>query len=223
MLGHWIGRHWHSHFVEHYDSMMDGIEELTFRPKRRKLLSRVSGFVLEIGSGTGANLSYYPVESSVTLSEPDPLMWNAFRRKWNGVGRRMHLTMAHVENIPFPDETFDNVVSTLVLCSVQDVRMSLKEIRRVLKPAGSLLFIEHFRGEGVLGLVQDCIRPLWSRMGRGCHPNRRTVESMVDAGLLPVSLEVFDPFLGMALPVRLLGRLVSPFVCGVASKAAGTE
>ena len=84
--------------------------------------------------------------------------------------------------MPFPDASFDIVVSTLVLCTVSNVDQCLAEMRRVLRPDGELLFIEHVRGTGGLGTLHDVIRPVWSWVAAGCQPNRRTEESLAAAG-----------------------------------------
>jgi ubiquinone/menaquinone biosynthesis C-methylase UbiE len=78
------------------------------------------------------------------------------------------------EALPFPDASLDMVISTLVLCTAKDVPKSLAEAKRVLKPDGTLRFIEHVRGEGILGRVQEVVTPAWHWFGAEYHPNRRT-------------------------------------------------
>jgi len=85
--------------------------------------------------------------------------------------------------LPFADASFDAVVSTLVLCTVRDLPRSLAEIRRVLRPAGKIYFIEHIRADGFAGRVQDAIKPVWSYFAAGCNVNRRTERAFDEAGL----------------------------------------
>ncbi|MEX0749379.1 MAG: class I SAM-dependent methyltransferase, partial [Dehalococcoidia bacterium] len=96
---------------------------------------------------------------------------------------------APAESLPFGDASFDAVVSTLVLCTVDDVQRSLAEIRRVLRPAGRLVFIEHVRADGFSGSVQDAIRPAWGYFAAGCNPNRRTGQALADAAFRVTSLQ----------------------------------
>ncbi len=91
------------------------------------------------------------------------------------------LEQTAAEHLP-RDATFDFVVSTLVLCTVDDVPQSLAEIRRVLRPGGQLRFIEHVRGTGFVGRTQDFIKPVWGYFGAGCNPNRRTEDALRAAG-----------------------------------------
>lgn len=173
----------HRWFASLYDRM-NGSEEKGFLGEmRRELLARLAGDVLEIGAGTGANFEHYPAETRVVALEPDPFMLARAERKLAGLGRStITLQRAPAESLPFPNASFDAVVSTLVLCTVKDVARSLDEMRRVLRPGGQILFIEHVRAQGIGGRVQDIIRPIWGWFGAGCHPNRRTAESLRDAG-----------------------------------------
>jgi SAM-dependent methyltransferase len=86
------------------------------------------------------------------------------------------------ESIPFPDNSFDSVHIGLVLCSVDDVAATLGEIRRVLIPRGRLVVLEHVRGEGAMGRLQDLVAKPWSWFAAGCQPNRRTIDAIASAG-----------------------------------------
>jgi SAM-dependent methyltransferase len=136
---------------------------------RAQLLAGAQGRVLEIGAGTGLNARHYPEGVEVTFTEPDPRM-----------ARRVHMLQARAEELPFDDGSFDTVVSTLVLCSVDDLERSLREIRRVLAPGGTLLFLEHVRGaEGSrLARWQDRVAPVWRVLADGCRCNRRTLAAL---------------------------------------------
>jgi len=97
--------------------------------------------------------------------------------------QNIELRQAGAEELPFEDASFDTVVSTLVFCSVGDPSRGLAEVRRVLKPGGTFRFVEHVRADGGWkARVQDAIVPLWGWLGAGCHPNRRTLETMKAAG-----------------------------------------
>ena len=97
--------------------------------------------------------------------------------------------LAAAESLPFEDASFNSVVSTLVLCTVGDLPSTLAEIRRVLRPGGDLRFLEHVRGDGLLGSGQDLVRPAWSWFAAGCQINRRTEQALCDAGFEIVAME----------------------------------
>lgn len=173
----------HRWFAALYDGMNRSEEKGFLGEMRRQLLAEVTGDVLEIGVGTGANFAHYPAAARVVALEPDPFMLKRAEQKLADLGRtNITLRRAPAEALPFPDASFDTVVSTLVLCTVADPGRALDEIRRVLRPGGRLLFIEHVRADGVGGSVQDAIRPLWGWFGAGCHPNRRTHDTLRDGG-----------------------------------------
>jgi ubiquinone/menaquinone biosynthesis C-methylase UbiE len=132
------------------------------------------------------------------------------RRVWRLAARvPVEVSAAGVEALPFADASFDTVVSTLVLCTVPDQGSALREIRRVLRPDGPLLFIEHVRASGSMARWQDRIDPLWGKLLAGCHPNRDTVTAMGEAGFETETLESFYP------PVLLSG--LTPHVQGSAT------
>lgn len=173
----------HRWFAATYDRMSRSEESGFLGEMRRQLLADLTGDVLEIGAGTGANFEHYPPGVRVTAIEPDPFMLSRAEEKLAALGRsKISLQEAPAEQLPFDDASFDTVVSTLVLCTVHDTHESLAEVRRVLKPGGQLRFIEHVRASGIIGGVQDVIRPIWGWFGAGCHPNRRTVDMLRAAG-----------------------------------------
>jgi ubiquinone/menaquinone biosynthesis C-methylase UbiE len=159
---------WHRIAAAVYDRFTAGAERAGVAEARRKLLARVHGRVLEIGAGTGANVEHYPAATDVVYTEPDPHM--AKRLSARGVD----VVPAGAERLPFPDDSFDTVVSTLVLCTVPDVPASLREIRRVLVPGGRLLFLEHVRAEPGSSLErwQDRLHRPWHAFACGCNCNR---------------------------------------------------
>jgi SAM-dependent methyltransferase len=156
---------------------------LFYRRYRRETMSNATGRLLIVGIGPGSDLTFLPsAVTSVAAVEPVP----AFRRMATRVARRHDVAVDIVdgvgESIPFPDNSFDTVHVALVLCSVDDVAATLGEIRRVLAPGGRLLVLEHVRGEGAMGRFQDMIERPWSWLAEGCHPNRRTRDSIAAAG-----------------------------------------
>ncbi|TAK64450.1 MAG: class I SAM-dependent methyltransferase [Dehalococcoidia bacterium] len=172
----------HRWFAAIYDRTMRAGERRV-GPMRRELLGGLTGDVLEIGAGTGANFSYYKPGARVIALEPDPHMLKRAQARLATLGRtNIDVQRAPAEALPFDADSFDVVVSTLVLCTVNDLAASLAELRRVLRPGGRLVFIEHVRGNGALGHTHDLIQPVWGWCSAGCQVNRRTEAAMADAG-----------------------------------------
>src|SRR5215471_16874327 len=135
-------------FALTYDRQLAKVERAGLRSMREQLLGGATGRVLEIGAGTGANLSLYgDGVGSLTLTEPERPMLRRLERKLNGSQPQPVVLRAPAEDLPFDDDTFDTVVSTLVLCGVDDQPRAVRELHRVLRPAGRLLFLEHVRSD----------------------------------------------------------------------------
>lgn len=185
MPGKLSDRLWGPLFARLYDGCSKGAEDAGLREKRRELLARASGRTLEIGAGTGANLDLYPEGvSELVLTDPDEHMRAQLERKLTTSGRRPEVVGTAAESLPFPDASFDTVVATLVLCTIPAPRKALKEVSRVLKPDGRLLFLEHVRSEDAgAARWQDRLERPWGWFGRGCHPNRDTVAMIRDSAL----------------------------------------
>jgi SAM-dependent methyltransferase len=169
---------WDRIFAAAYDPFLAGAERAGIASARRALLSDAQGHVLEIGSGTGLNVAHYPPGSDVTYTEPDPHMARRLRAK--GVD----VIESGAESLPFSDGSFDTVVSTLVFCTVPDLGAALREVRRVLKPGGTLLFLEHVRAEpgSRLARWQDRLHRPWKAFACGCHCNRDLLAALSEAG-----------------------------------------
>jgi SAM-dependent methyltransferase len=135
----------HPIFAALYDPIGASKERRWMGGRRRRLLAGARGVVLEIGGGTGANLAHYRDVDRVVVAEPDPFMRRRLARKLEDARVPVEISAAGAEELPFPDGSFDTVVSTLVLCTVPDQESALDEVRRVLRPGGRLLFIEHVR------------------------------------------------------------------------------
>jgi ubiquinone/menaquinone biosynthesis C-methylase UbiE len=181
----------HPIFAALYDPVGASAERRWMGGRRRRLLAGARGAVLEIGGGTGANLAHYRDVDRVTIAEPDPFMRNRIDPKLEDARVPVEVSAAGAEALPFPDGSFDTVVSTLVLCTVPDQEAALDEVRRVLRPGGRLLFIEHVRAAGSAARWQDRLEPLWRRLLGGCHPNRDTVAAIQEAGF---EIETFESF-----------------------------
>jgi ubiquinone/menaquinone biosynthesis C-methylase UbiE len=183
---------WGRIFAAGYDTFMKGPEKTTFRRRRAALLGQVSGRVLEIGGGTGANLPFYgPAVEELVITEPEAPMARRLERKL-GEHAALPARVVHApaEALPFEDGSFDYVVSTLVLCTVDDPGQALGEAHRLLKPGGRLLFMEHVRSDDPrLARWQDRLQPLQYRIGHGCHCNRRTLDNVTAAGFTVADLE----------------------------------
>ncbi len=201
----------HPVFAALYDGLGAAAERGWMGRRRSRLLAGASGTVLEIGGGTGANLPHYRDVARVVVAEPDPHMRLRLRRKLGRARVPVEVSEAGAEALPFADGSFDAVVSTLVLCSVGDQGDALAEVRRVLRPGGRLLFIEHVRGEDSIARVQDRVLPVWRRLFAGCHPNRDTLGSIRAAGFEVGTLERFvppGPFTGLVPHVQ--GEALAP-------------
>ncbi|MEP6598747.1 MAG: class I SAM-dependent methyltransferase [Actinomycetota bacterium] len=197
-------------FAWRYDHMMARVERSGLAAQRERLLTSAKGSVLEIGSGTGSNLRYYGgAVGDLTLTEPEPAMVKRLTRRVRNDARSARVLRAPAEDLPFDDDTFDVAVSTLVLCTVDDQPRALRELRRVLRPGGQLLFIEHVRADSpTLARWQDRLNGLNRFVAHGCNCNRPTLATIGAAGF--TVREVSHDRLPKAPP------FVSPLVVGVA-------
>jgi len=195
--------------------MLHSTEEAGLAEMRAELLAGASGRTLEIGGGTGLNLSRYPPAlGSLTVTEPDPFMARRLRARLKASPPPFPVEVAEVpaEELPAGSDSFDTVVSTLVFCTVADPARAAAEIHRVLAPNGRLLLLEHVRDpeEGRTARWQDRLERPWGWVAAGCHPNRDTVATLRAAGF-EAELERGD--LPKAPPI------VRPLVRGTATLA----
>ncbi len=174
----------HKWFASIYDRMMARAERSFMRRVREEIAGGARGRVLEVGAGTGANFPFYKDHAEgIIATEPDPYMLERARRRAEGVGLSIDLRQAPAEELPFDDDSFDTVVSTLVMCTVGDPLRALSEVRRVLKPSGQLRMYEHVHYDHAFGAFwQDAITPVWRWFGAGCHPNRDVAGFVREAG-----------------------------------------
>jgi ubiquinone/menaquinone biosynthesis C-methylase UbiE len=171
-------------FAYFYDNMTAGAEKAGLRKHRQALLAKASGRVLEIGGGTGANVPFYGSGvTSLTITEPSEPMARRLERRLGENQLPAEVVRAPAEELPFDSDSFDTAVSTLVLCTVGDQERALAELARVLRPGGSLLFIEHVRSDSPgFARWQQRLNPLQRVIGCGCNCNRATVERARSAG-----------------------------------------
>ena len=150
------------------------------RDLRTRVAGAATGRVLEIGAGTGFNFPYYPPDAEVVATEPDPYMVQ--KAEPRAAEHGIDLRAAPAERLPFPDASFDTVVSTGVFCSVDDPRRAMVEVHRVLRSRGALLFSEHVRSERPLRrFMQRTLNPIHRRLFM-CHIGRDTVRFMREVG-----------------------------------------
>jgi ubiquinone/menaquinone biosynthesis C-methylase UbiE len=162
-----------------YDATLALGERRGMRARRAALLAGADGRVLEIGAGTGLNLAHYPASAELTLTEPVAAMRRHLQDRVRASGRHAQVLDARAEALPFSDGAFDVVISTLVLCTVEDADAALAEIHRVLRPGGQLLFIEHVRADqGARAWLQDRLVRPWAAFAAGCRCNRSTAATI---------------------------------------------
>ena len=197
-----------------YDEFMARTEKACLKEWRHRLLEQVSGEVLEIGAGTGANIELYSDDvTRLVLAEPDKHMRTfLMERAGNQPLENVSVTGGTAEQIEADDESFNYVVSSLVCCSVTDLKACLSEIKRVLKPGGSLVFLEHVAAANGTSRRrwQNIINPVWKTFMGNCHLNRETERAIITEGFDIVQIE--RESMRKALPI------VRPTIRGIAIK-----
>jgi ubiquinone/menaquinone biosynthesis C-methylase UbiE len=161
-----------------------------FVPFRRRVIGAAEGRVLEIGIGSGLNLPLYgPGVRSVIGLEPSPELLRMARTRASAASTPIEFLNASAEVMPLDDGSIDTVVTTWTLCTIPQATQALAEMRRVLKPSGMLLFVEHGRApEPGVARWQDRLDPLWSRIAGGCHLNRKIDDLIAGGGFRIASL-----------------------------------
>ena len=202
---------WESTFSAIYDPLLWVAERAGMRQQRATLLSQAGGRVLELGAGTGLNLPHYPDGlDELTLTEPAAPMLPKLERRAQSSGHECRVVVAQAEELPFEDDSFDTVVSTLVLCTVDEPRQAIDEIARVLRPGGKLLFLEHVRAETHrMARWQDRLHRPWHAFAAGCNANRATVDLLRES---PLRIEAVERDRWNWMPA-----LVHPLAIGIAA------
>ncbi len=197
-----------------YDRLMVKTEEACLKKWRLDLLRQVSGEVLEVGAGTGANIKLYSDNvTRLVLTEPDKHMRKILKDQvGNQHLKNVSVSNGTAEQIEADDESFDYVVSSLVCCSVTDLKACLSEIRRVLRPGGCLVFLEHVAAADGTSRRrwQNIINPVWKTFMGNCHLNRDTEQALVTEGFDIIQIERES--------MRKAPPVVRPTIRGIAKK-----
>jgi ubiquinone/menaquinone biosynthesis C-methylase UbiE len=179
-------------FATIYNPVLASGEWAGMRRMRRELVGQAAGSVLEIGAGTGLNLRHYSAAvTQLTLTEPEPAMLAKLRKAADGHRLQPRVVQAPAEQLPVGDDIVDCVVSTLVLCTVDAPAATLHQIRRVLRPGGKLLLIEHVQaadGSALRGAQNRLHRP-WKAFACGCNCNLDTEALLAAAGFDAAGLQ----------------------------------
>lgn len=199
-------------FAAVYDRLLGPVERRGLADRRRRLLSGVTGRVLEVGAGTGANLDHYGPGTELTLVEPSKPMRAKLDRRLRDAGREAEVVGARLERADLPAGGFDYAVSTLTLCSVRDLDEGLARILAALAPGGRLLFIEHVTLPGWRHRLHRAVDPAWTRLAGGCHLDRDIPAALRAAGFAVTDCERFrlpgaNPLIGAAVQGRAMARL----------------
>ena len=197
-------------FAISYDVLNWLVEDRVI-PYRKLTAGMVWGNVLEVGGGTGANLEYFPKNTQLTMLEPDIHMIKKLIARVNSSGKDVQIVKSFGENLPFEDNCFDSVVTTLVLCMVEDVEKVISEIYRVLKPGGKFFFYEHIVAESLRGrMLQHLLDPMWKLATTGCHLKRDILGIIEGTPYTEVEHQTFN--LNVGIPITI------PNIVGSASK-----
>ena len=176
-----LRRYWDRHAAG-YDREMAFYERVLFGDGRARLCSQASGDVLEVAIGTGLNLPFYPPPVALTGVDLSPAMLELARRRAKALGRPVDLRVGDAEALDLPDASFDTVVCTFSLCGIPDERRAIAEMRRVLRPGGRLLLIDHVVGSpGWVRALQWLIERVTIPLG-GEHLRRRPLLQVRAAG-----------------------------------------
>jgi len=190
----------------------DTFNRKLYNAHKKDLFQGIEGTVVEIGPGTGINFPYFPSGSKWIGIEPNDAFHEGLMIKAKENGINASLVNGNATNIPLPDENADAVVCTLVLCSVDEPKLAISEMKRILKPGGKLFFIEHVGAVKESGLrkAQNVFNPINRLMADGCNCNRETWTSLNEGGFSDVHLT--------HLRVKGAMKLHSPHILGYAVK-----
>lgn len=173
----------HPVFARVYERISTAMDEVGGLEHRQELAAGATGRVLEPGAGNGLNFAHYRNVELVVAIEPEPTMLRMASERAREASVPVHLVRGMGEALPIPDASFDTVVASLVLCSVSDPAAVVAEFRRVLRPGGTVRFLEHVRSRSPAWAgVQNAVAGPWSWFAGGCHPNRDTVAALRATG-----------------------------------------
>ena len=186
--------HYYDRNAAVYDKVLSPVEK-TLSKWRRRLLKDAYGKTLEIGIGTGKSLSDYPSGVLITGIDSSENMLKYARKRANGYNHIEELLIMDAEDLIFPSNTFDTVVSSCVFCSVHNPVKAFKEMKRVCKSTGSIYLLEHVRSQRkVLGKIMDILNPISFKL-YGDNINRRTYDNLIEAGFEPPQIEIENVWL----------------------------
>ncbi|HSF25935.1 MAG TPA: methyltransferase domain-containing protein [Actinomycetes bacterium] len=201
-------------FARAYLRVAPKAEDRGVREHRRELLAGLTGVVCEVGAGPGLTFAHYPpAVTQVIAIEPEPTLRAHAERAAASAPVPVEVRAGVAEALPVENASCDAVVLALVLCTVPDPPRALTEVRRVLRPGGTVRVYEHVRStHGLVAAAEDLITPLWARLAGGCHPNRDPVASLADAGFAVVTVRRFGfgPTRGLPPVAHVIGRATRP-------------
>ena len=204
-------RFYDEHIVPRIVNASCGMKVL--HPLRRRVCAGLQGDVVEIGFGSGLNVPFYPpTVNRVDAVEPADVGWTLAATRVAATTIPVHRSGLDGASLPFPDDRFDAAVSTWTLCTIPDVTRALLEVRRVLKPAGTLHFVEHGLAPDVrVQRWQRRLEPMQNRLAGGCHLTRPVVALLSTAGFTLTELDVFyQPGVPRSIGALTLGIARSP-------------
>jgi len=184
----------HPVFARFYGRLSAGTERRGASEHRRRLLAGLAGSVLEVGAGNGLNFRYYPAAVTAVLAvEPEPYLRALAGQSARRVTTDITVTSGVAEHLPAGDQEFDAVVATLMLCSVRDPALALREMRRALRPGGELRFMEHIAAEsaGLRRVQRIADATCWPGCFGGCHASRDPLAAIAAAGFRVRELEYY--------------------------------
>ena len=188
-------------FAAFYDFLNSVVEERV-KPYRLETAGKAWGDVIEIGGGTGANLAYYNRNVRLTISEPNPHMVSRLSKHAKALGVSPQMVSDPGEDLPFDDDSFDCVVTTLVLCMVEDHESVIKEVKRIIRPGGHFLFYEHVISQNAgMRRFQRCLNPAWRFCTTGCNLDRDIGLAVLNGGFKKVEMKSFDLSVGLPLTI----------------------
>jgi ubiquinone/menaquinone biosynthesis C-methylase UbiE len=186
-----------------YEKIAEPMERAGLAEIRARLAADLHGRILELGCGTGLNFTHYSGAAEVIAIEPLDEFREMATQRAKTATARITVQSGDAQCLPFPDASFDGALQTLVFCSVADEHQGLLELRRVLRPAAPVRFVEHVRSPRAAGaILQDIVNPLWRWATDGCNLNRDTVRSIETCGFTIEDVQVRDLPRAPFFPIR---------------------